>query len=124
LAIATFPQIDESEVGITDGLVGGKLDDLLELRFGLWQLVRLQVGQTPGPGRDGRGAAGDAVASRRRAPARRCQQPCDHAQVSACAHSASSPSAPGKITRATHADKSARDPRFLCSPRARSYPSR
>src|SRR6266513_4889013 len=117
LAIATFPQIDESEVGIAHGLVGGELDDLLELRFGLWQLVRLQVGQTPCSGRDGRGAAGDAVASRRCAPASRCQQPSDHTQVSARAHSVSSPSAPGKITRATYADKCARDARVLCSPR-------
>src|SRR5213595_4246619 len=36
LAVAAFSQVDEPEIGIAHGLVGGKLDDLLELRFGLW----------------------------------------------------------------------------------------
>jgi len=75
VAIASLPQIYEAEVRITEGLIRGECHHLTELHLGTGKLILLQVGQSPGPGRERR-VAPRLVPSptRRRAPTRQQQQ--------------------------------------------------
>ena len=81
LARAALAQVDEAQVGVPERLLGSECHDLVKLRFGAWQLLLLQVGQAPGPGRERR-VAPRLVRAGRRSPACRHQQQPDAAQVS------------------------------------------
>jgi hypothetical protein len=96
LAVATFPQVDEPEVRVPQGLIGGERHHLRELRLGAGELILLQVRQSPGPGGEGR-ITSRLLTARRRSPARRYQEQADPAQI--CDSHAV------KITSAVHPDK-------------------
>ena len=93
LAVAAASQVNEPEVGVAERLVRGQRHDLAELRFGLGQLVLLQVGQAPGAGGEGGVALRHLVLGWRGSPASHHEQS-DYAQVFRAHACSSNPSAP------------------------------
>src|SRR5213078_431639 len=82
LARAALTQIDEAQVGVPERSIGRERHHLLKLRFGARQLLLLQVGEAPGPGRERRVAPRLLCARGGRSPASGHQQQRDAAQVS------------------------------------------
>src|ERR1041385_6473355 len=85
VAVPPFPQVDEPQIGVPEGLIGSERDNLPELGFGLRELIPLEVGEAPRPCRHRRvGARGRD--SRRFAATRGQQQQQPDDRQTTCVH--------------------------------------